>query len=336
MTGGSTYIISLPKAWIDQLNLKRGSVVKIHQTEDTSLNLLPRDLEIPEKYRKLTLRIFEDDTPDSVVRKLVSAYLLGYSVIEIRSTQKRLDVDVRKKLKNHIHNKMIGTEIMNDVPNQLDLQILLSYSDLSIRDALKRMALIVASMHREAITALSQENTQLAKEIINTDDEVDRFNLYLVRLLKTAVSDANVLKKSGIASAKNCIDYRLVVKSIERTADHAVNIAQNCLSLTMIPIDKAILSDLENLSESALRIFEAAMESIYEDSYENANQVLDMANETLQNEDEVIHRIIKKAPIEDVSYLRLIVESIKRTVEYGADIAEMVLNMNIDKVSDNG
>jgi hypothetical protein len=44
-------------------------------------------------------------------------------------------------------------------------------------------------------------------------------------------------------------------------------------------------------------------------------------------EEEIIHKIIKLAPVEDVPQLRLIVESIVRTSEYGTDIAESVLNM---------
>ena len=43
-------------------------------------------------------------------------------------------------------------------------------------------------------------------------------------------------------------------------------------------------------------------------------------------------KIIKIAHPEDVPALRLIVESILRTAEYGADIAETVLNMTIRDV----
>ena len=46
-------------------------------------------------------------------------------------------------------------------------------------------------------------------------------------------------------------------------------------------------------------------------------------------EGEVIHKIVKHAPPEEVPALRLIVESILRTAEYGADIAEVVLNMTV-------
>jgi phosphate uptake regulator len=39
VTGGSTYIISLPKDWVDQMGLKRGSVVSISQKDDMTLTL---------------------------------------------------------------------------------------------------------------------------------------------------------------------------------------------------------------------------------------------------------------------------------------------------------
>jgi ferritin-like protein len=56
---------------------------------------------------------------------------------------------------------------------------------------------------------------------------------------------------------------------------------------------------------------------------------MEAAEETRGMEEEIIHKIVKLAPVEDVPQLRLIVESIMRTSEYGADIAETVLNMTV-------
>jgi hypothetical protein len=47
---------------------------------------------------------------------------------------------------------------------------------------------------------------------------------------------------------------------------------------------------------------------------------------------EILHKIIKHALPEEVPTFRLIVESILRTAEYGADIAETVLNMTIKDI----
>jgi phosphate uptake regulator len=329
VTGGSTYIISLPKNWIDQMGLKRSSVVSIVQRDDMSLSIKPKGLESPDRVKKVIITINPGDKPESVVRRLVSSYLVGYNIIQIRSTEKRIDLETRFEIKDFVRKKLVGTEILSDLPNELTLQILLSYAELSVKDALRRMAIIAASMHRDAVQTLSTDNPRIAKEVVNMDDEVDRFSFYVIRLLNVAIMDAHVLKESGIATPRQCLSYRLITKSVERMADHATNIAENRLALHLVPINDDILKELNRISQSALKVFEDAMEALFDEEYAEADGVMEAAEETRGMEDEVIHKIVKLAPVEDVPQLRLIVESIVRTAEYGADIAETVLNMAV-------
>ncbi|MFA5868746.1 MAG: PhoU domain-containing protein [Candidatus Bathyarchaeia archaeon] len=329
VTGGSTYIISLPKAWIDQMGLKRSSVVSIVQRDDMSLSIQPKGIESPDRVKKVIITIHQGDKPSSVVRRLVSSYLVGYNIIQIRSTEKRIDLEARFAIKDFVRKKLVGTEILSDLPNELTLQVLLSYAELSVKDALRRMSIIAASMHRDAVQTLSTDNPRIAKEVVSMDDEVDRFNLYVIRLLNVAVMDAHVLKESGIGTPRQCLGYRLITKSVERMADHATNIAQNRLALHLVPINDEILAELNRISLSAIKVFEASMESLFDEEYAEADKVMEAAEETRGMEDEVIHKIVKLAPVEDVPQLRLIVESIMRTSEYGADIAETVLNMTV-------
>lgn len=329
VTGGSTYIISLPKTWIDQMGLKRSSVVSIFQRDDMSLSIQPKGMESPDRVRKVIITIQQGEKPDSVVRRMVSSYVNGYNIIQLRSTEKRIDLETRFAIKDFVRKKLVGTEILSDLPNELTLQILLSYSELSVNDALRRMSVIAASMHRDAVQTLSAENPRLAKEIVSMDDEVDRFSFYVIRLLNVAAMDAHVMKESGIGNPRQCLSYRLITKSVERMADHATNIAQNRLALHLVPINDEILAELNGISASAIKVFEAAMESLFDEEYQEADKVLEAAEETSGMEDEVIHKIVKLAPVEDVPQLRLIVESIMRTSEYGADIAETVLNMTV-------
>jgi len=329
VTGGSTYIISLPKAWIDQMGLKRSSVVSIIQRDDMSLSIQPKGIDSPERVKKVIIVIQLGEKPESVVRRLVSSYINGYNIIQIRSTEKRIDLESRFAIKDFVRKKLVGTEILSDLPNELTLQILLSYSELSVKDSLRRMSIIAASMHRDAVQTLSTDNPRIAKEVVNMDDEVDRFSFYVIRLLNVAAMDAHVLKESGIKTPRQCLSYRLITKSVERMADHATNIAQNRLALHLVPINDEILAELNRISLSAIKVFEASMESLFDEEYSEADEVMEAAEETRGMEDEVIHKIVKLAPVEDVPQLRLIVESIMRTSEYGADIAETVLNMTV-------
>ena len=177
--------------------------------------------------------------------------------------------------------------------------------------------------------ALGMDETRLAREVIAMDDEVDRFNFYIIRLLTVAVTDGHILKGSGLKSPRECLGYRLITKSVERVADHAVNIAKNRLALSLSSVSQDVLDEVKRLSDFALMIFENAVESVFDEDYNEADEILDVALKTRELEVEILHKIVKQAPPEEIPVLRLILESISRTAEYGADIAETVLNMTV-------
>jgi hypothetical protein len=49
-------------------------------------------------------------------------------------------------------------------------------------------------------------------------------------------------------------------------------------------------------------------------------------------EDQATMAIVKKVETVEMSSLRLIMESLRRTAEYASDIAEIVLNLNVNQI----
>jgi len=330
LTGGSTFIVSLPKGWVEKVGLGRGSVVSITQLDDLTLCLQPKDSRKEEEAKRAIITVTDEISPENLTRRVISAYLVGYNIIQLRNPSKRLDSSQRYAVKDFTRKKLVGTEILSDLPRELTLQVLLSHTELSVKDALRRMSIIAASMHRDAMGTLVLDDSQLAKEIVAMDDEVDRFGLYIIRLLKAAVVNASMLREIGLGSPRESLGYRLITKSVERMADHAVKIAVNSLALTLAARDEEILSELGALSDTAVGAFEASVDSLFEGDYSSAEVVMSVAEEGREREAEIIQKIIKSAPPSDVPALRLILESILRTAEYGADIAEVVLNMTVE------
>jgi phosphate uptake regulator len=331
-TGGSTYILSLPKKWITQNQLKRGSVIKLREEEGGLLSIIPTDTTSqPQKLDEATIIVTPKDSSDSVVRKTVSTYLVGYNVIHIRAeSQKQLSGKQRHDVKDFSRRMLVGTEIVTDTPQELTLQVLLSYPELSVQSALRRMSIITASMHRDAMTALKGLDHQQAKEVATSDNEVDRFNLYIVRQLKTAIQNPRIIKEIGLQNARDCLGYRLVTKSVERTADHAANIAENVLSLKK-RLEPQTIEKLEKMSTIAISTFEAAVEALFRQDYALAESIFEKTKEVILLEKEAVVSS-QKMDIEEAPYLRLIIESIRRTAEYANDIAEIVLNLTIESI----
>jgi phosphate uptake regulator len=192
------------------------------------------------------------------------------------------------------------------------------------------MAIIAASMHREAVDCLGDLNYSAAKAVIETDREVNRFSLYIVRLLKLAVQNARIVKEIGLNNPRQCLGYRLIAKSVERTADHATKIAENVLFLKD-NLDSELLERISKLSDHAISMFEEAVKALFKHDYNLAEKVIEKRNCTNKLEKETIIAS-QGAKIEEIPNVRLLIESIRRTAEYASDISEVILNLNIESV----
>jgi len=331
MTGGSTYTLSLPKEWVTQNQLRKGSVVIISEEEDGSLAINPSKRERQEKRNEAMIRVSPNENPDAVMRKAISAYLVGYNILHIRAQgQQPFSVALRNYLKRFARNYLVGTEIVTSSPSELTLQILLNYQELSVQSALRRMAIIAASMHKEAVQCLTNLDFATAKAVVETDQEVNRFSLYTVRLLKMAVANVRTVKEIGLSNQRECIGYRLIAKSVERTADHATKIAENILALKA-PVLPELLERINNLSSLAISMFESSIEALFRHDYNLAESAIQKISQIYKLEKDAVissHAV----SIEEAPNLRLLIESIRRTAEYASDISEIVLNLNIETV----
>ena len=331
-TGKSTYIVSLPKNWIVQNQLQKGSEIQLIEEENGSLSIIPNYANISQKKpESTTIMVSSQDSSNKIIRKTVSAYLVGHNLLHIRSKEKsELSSKQRSTLKEFSRKMLVGTEIVTDTKNELILQVLLSYPELSVQSALRRMSIITASMQRDVIMSLKNADKQQAKEVLITDSEVDRFHLYIIRQLKTAIQNPRIIKEIGLNTARDCLGYRLITKSVERTADHASSIAKNIL-LLKTKLNKDTIDNLEKMSEVAISMFETAIESLFRQDYELAEGIIEKIKDVITVENKAVISL-QTIDSEDVPHVRLIIESIRRIAEYASDIAEVILNLTIESV----
>jgi len=330
VTGRGSYIVSLPKKWVENIGLGRGGQVVVAR-ENGTLRVTPRTMVKQEKRNEITFAISSKGDVESIVRRVIALYLVGYNVIRLRSTEGRLLSSVRDAIRDTVRKKLVGTEIVTESPEELTLQVLLSYPELSVEDALRRMVIIASSMQKDSVQALKEGNTALAEEVIKMDDEVDRFSFYIVRQIKTAVQNTRIMKEICLYSPRECLGYRLIVKSVERAADHAVKIAENA-RLLQVRIDPRLLERISEINSFSNSIFEDAIKSLFKRSYDSADEVLKKTKRIEAYENQIIPEISKqKIKGAEMSSLRLILESLRRICEYGSDIAEVVLNLTAIK-----
>jgi len=185
-------------------------------------------------------------------------------------------------------------------------------------------------MHKDAINALKNIDYQLAKDVRATDYEVNRFHLYIIRQLKMAIQNPRILTEIGLKNSKDCLGYRLITKMVERTADHATNIAKNVLVLKN-HLDEEFLEAIQEMDDVAISSFETSIDSLFKRDYTLAESVIAKANKIVDLEKKAL-LASKETNAEEAANIRLVIESVRRVAEYSMDIAEIVLNMTVESI----
>ena len=329
-TGRSTYVLSLPKKWIEEMHLKAGDQVTLTRELDNSLSVVPITEGQAQSVAEATAVILPTESSNTLKRKVVSMYLAGYNIIHLRFKSGRINPELRDAIRDIVRRNLVGTEMIADAADNITLQVLLSLPELSVSTALRRMYLIASSMHKDAISALGELNHELASQVIKSDDEVDRFSLYVLRNLVMAMQNGRVLREMGLKNPSDGLSYRVAVKSIERIADHACNIADNAIRMKE-KIPRESMQKIEKMSHLALAVLGDSVEALLRRDYHLADKTVDSSENIHSLENEVVVAI-EKNKIKDNASIKLTLEDIRRTAEYASDIAEAAINETIDGV----
>ncbi len=336
-TGNSSYIVSLPKQWAEEMGIRSGDQVVITKQGASSMRVsLPHERAVGSAgagASEVTVSVEKGSSPPSIVRKVISLYLRGYAIIHVVRGTAAFGPSQRTAVKDTVRRRLVGAEIVSDSRNGITIQILVNTVALSVNGAFKRMLHLSKSMLADAVSAVASHDATLAREVISADDEVDRFGFYIIRQLKIAVDDEGVLGDLGIGNAPNCLDYRLVVKCVERSGDHAVAIARDPLEFKSA-IGATLSSKLGAMAEHASSALDDACTALFTGNYALAEQTVDTTG-LVQLEKEVLE-LTRRGRTEEGYRARRVAEDIRRVSEYAGDIAETVLNMNIEKATSRG
>lgn len=317
VTGGSTYTVSLPKSWATDNTIEAGSVVEFYP-EDDSLLLMPRggqertEGELP----------IGDLEGDELMRAVETMYVSGFDIITLTAT--RITVDQRRAIRE-ASQQLVGLEVISETSDQVSLQDLLDSSELSLMNAVTRMRLVSLSMLSDAVTALVENDTDLATDVIERDDDVDRLHNLVSRVFRSVLRDPGTATEVGL-DRETCFDYHSSGRQLERVADHAAKIADRSLEINDIPETAADgLLDLRSEASSAV---EMAMDAMLEDDPEQATELSNKAREHINDINMVareVDEIIHELDPQQAQLLGLVVDSLSRSADYGGNIAETAL-----------
>ncbi len=318
-TGGSTFTLSLPKAWVVASRLKAGDTVFVDELPDGTLAVRPKPAG-PSGPRTKIIEATELGSRDHILRALIGAYIAGSDVLEVRF--KPDAGPVVRRVVREFTRMVLGPEILEETRTSIVVQDLSHPAEMSAEKTLRRMHLTVRAMHEDAMAAVRTRDPELTKDVEQRDEDVDR----LYWLVEKQYSLAHLAGPTTAADWRRTgiQDYRLVAKLLERVGDHAERIAVAARSLRA-DLEPKLVRDLEAASRASLDVLEAAFSALMAGNIRNANEAVDRAKALEKTLDALTHRVATHKG-EELLALGEVMDSLRRTGGYAADIAEIAIN----------
>ena len=308
----------MPKQWADKVGIKTGTRVSLAPQPDGTLLIDPIHGSPTLKRTKIDV---SDITGDALTRDTIAAYLTGYDIIELTSNR---FLSEQKKVIREICYKLIGPEIIEETAKSVVIQDLLNQNEISIKKSVRRMFLISNSMHKDAIIALKNSDTDLALDVIQRDDDVDRLFLLTAKQFRSILRGARVPNISDI-SIDEYHDLRMTAAPLERIADHAQKIAKIAHSMEdTIPDD--VMELTEKASEASRKTVDDSVNALYSSNAALANQVISRIDDMHSVIIKLNESLLTLDTRETVIAMRTVADSIDRIGDYGANIAEIAIN----------
>ncbi|MFB6165646.1 MAG: PhoU domain-containing protein [Haloarculaceae archaeon] len=317
VTGGSTFTVSLPKDWATDNDVSAGSVVQFHAEQD-SLLLTPRR---EEERTEGTLDV-AGLAGDQLTRAVMTMYVSGFDIITLETA--RVSAEQRRTIRQATQG-LVGLEVIEETSERVVLQDLLDSSELSIHNAITRMRLVSLTMLSDAVDALVGDEADLADDVTERDDDVDRLWYMISRVFRTVLRDPTATSQIGLPR-ETCFDYQSSARQLERIADHATKIATLATEIEEIP--EEVADELRALAEDAVAVPETAMDALLEDDSAEATRLANQARERIPAIDEQarhVDELILEMDPQAAQVLGLVVDSLGRTADYGGNIAESAL-----------
>ena len=318
--GKGSYIVSMPKSWIEKNKLKKGDLISV---DDEGVELILKAGNEEKKQDSLEISIDAKGKANELLKtEIVSSYLNGYDTISIQFDANSSEVP---KIKDILRN-LSGLEIMEQTSTRLVAKNLININEISINHIIRRMDIIARAMMQDA--ALCSRGQCTYDNIHDRDSDVNRLYYLGYRVIKNALKNPRVAKAIGQEPWQLHIDS-FILKRLERIADKQKRIAR---FLHSAELDRETLNELDRIYTDIIESYNDVMKSYYNRDRELAFRIeisnktrAESCNRFLEKYMQTHAKAKSKTANDELVSVARIVENLKATTVEIRDLARNVL-----------
>ncbi len=322
LTGGSTYVISLPKDWIRENELGKGKIVGVERINNGDLRITASQDSVIKK--SVCINLTKNEKGKGLNDQLIGAYLSGVDSIDICAST-NISRYIKMQIRQFLRDTR-GMEIEIDEDKLMRITSILDPTELRLQVSINRMYILILGLVTDAIDVLNGEDETLLSDIEDRERQIDARRLLLERQVSISLQSPNVEKKLKINKFA-AMEHANIARVLERMGDHATNLAilvrDNQKSVNLKPNEYPIF---------AIPQWSFELKQIVHNTYtKDVNTILSSKRNLIKLMEEIeaseSTRWSGKEYAEKLIAEFRISESIRRLCAYGINLAEALVNM---------
>ncbi len=237
----NSFYVYLPRTWCERFKLSKDSEVKIEQSIDGILRIMPPQFTTQGSQR--VKFVIDEENKESIVNLLIGSYIVGAGEIELEFGS-ALDISTREEVSQWVR-RLPGYEILDEHSQSIII------SDTSEKQGvfpiLRRQFSTAKYMLSSLLETMKTGDHKQAERIIDRDEDVDRHRYFVERLCHLSLQNPAYARRIEI-SPPDALHFSLATKYVERIADHICEAIDQLIRIAKL--DSKLLKVCENLVEA--------------------------------------------------------------------------------------
>jgi len=196
-----------------------------------------------------------------------------------------------------------------------------------LRDRLLIMSGAAEKAIAHAVKALTERDSELALRVIREDDLIDQMELEIDAMCV----DILVLKQPAAGDLRFVVSIARTAPTVERIADHAVNIAKHALSLNDLP-DLEMRIDVARMAKEVQDMLVDGLDAFTSGDPERARSTISRDDEIDVQYDVLYSNVIEVMTNDPATVARgaqwlFVLKHLERIADYVTNICEQIVYM---------
>jgi phosphate uptake regulator len=320
LSGGTTYTISLPKSWANEHSIEAGSILSLYPNDDGTL-LVEADADVSTDTRSATVDV-STASENAVQQRIHALHAVGFDSVTLVDRAGH-SAEIRALIEDTVSN-LSGFELLEAGDTRIQLTNLIDADNVDIRKSTLRLRLVMLGMHRDAVSAVLDGDEPLARRVVDRDSEADKLFAMVTRHFRRALTNLQEVEKLGY-SRDELFEYYYVSRQFERIADHAEKIARFVID-PEATVPATLAERIDSVASSARRVVDTAADVILADADIEAAHTALATQAELTTELRTLDRDLYTHDDPAEAYVvGLLLDSIRRTAEYGGNVADIAI-----------